>query len=233
MRRTVVPVIAAAALALGACSSNGDEPEPTVTQPTGTAPTTTSPQPTDTAPAETQDSEPELTTEEPDNGPTDETEEPAGAEFSTEEQRNPEYPSSVDTDGDLFATGVRAASHDGYERVVFDFEGTGTPGWSVRYVEEAIADESNQEVDLDGAFILMVSTSGVTPPITDGELDLDQMARGFYDAGQADLVQDVYVSGIFEGWSSALIGLDERAPFRVFTLTDPTRLVVDISTEND
>ena len=45
-------------------------------------------------------------------------------------------------------------------------------------------------------------------------------------------VQDVYASGVFEGWSGSLVGLDEQAPFRVFTLTEPTRLVVDVSTED-
>jgi hypothetical protein len=232
-----VPVVVAAALALGACSSDGDQPEPTATQPSDAAPTTAAPQPTDDAPVETSDSEPEPTPEEPeptpeapDDAPADEVGEPAGAEFSAEEQQNSEYPSSAGVDGPLFVTDVRVASHDGYERVVFDFEGNGTPGWRAEYVDDTITDEAPQGVDLDGDAILRISVSGTRYPTTDEGMAMYDEGEGHHDANQAERVQDVYATGVFEGWSSGLVGLDEQAPFRVFTLTDPTRLVVDVST---
>lgn len=231
MRRTVLPAVVAVALALGGCSSSGTEPEATAPQPTDAAPTTTAPQPTEkteTTPAATD--EPEPTAEEAEDAPADEAEEPVGAELSTEEQQSPEYPASVGVDGPLFPTSARVAHHDGFDRVVFDFEGTGTPGWMVRYVDEAVADDSGIEVDLDGDAILRIDASGLSTPATE-DFDVDQVASGFYDTGQADVVQDVYVSGVFEGWSGSLVGLDAQAPFRVFTLTEPTRLVVDVSTE--
>lgn len=230
MRRTVLPFVLAATLGLGACSSASTDPEPTATQPTDIAPTTTAPQPTETTTTEADASEPAPPAEEPADAPADEAGEPADAEFSAEDQQNPEYPSSVGTDGPLFPTGVRVASHDGYDRVVVDFEGTGTPGWMVRYVDEPVADDSGQEVDLDGDAILRIDASGLSTPATE-DFDVAQIASGHYDTGQADRVQDVYASGIFEGWSGSLVGLDEQAQFRVFTLTEPTRLVVDISTE--
>jgi hypothetical protein len=228
MRRTVLPTVVAAALALGACSSSGTDPEPTATQPTDTAPSITAPRPTETTPAATE--EPEPTAEEAEDAPADEAEESVGAEFSTEEQQSPENPASVGVDGPLFPTGARVAHHDGFDRVVFDFEGTGTPGWMVRYVDEPVADDSGIEVDLDGDAILRIDASGLSTPATE-DFDVDQVASGFYDSGQADVVQDVYASGVFEGWSGSLVGLDEQAPFRVFTLTEPTRLVVDVSTD--
>lgn len=228
MRRIVLPAVVAVALALGACSSDGAGAETAET--TDDAPTTTAPQPTETTPAATETAGPEPSTEVPDDAPTDEAEVPAGAELSTAEQQSPEYPAAVGTDGPLFPTGVRVASHDGYDRVVVDFEGTGTPGWLVRYVDEPVADDSGTEVDLDGDFILRIDASGLSTPAAD-EFDVGQIASGFYDTSQADVVDDVYVSGIFEGWSGSLIGLDEQAPFRVFTLTEPTRLVVDVSTD--
>jgi hypothetical protein len=227
MRRTVLPLVVAATLALGACSSASTDTEPTATQPSDAAPTTTEPQPTETT---TTEAEPAPPTEEPADAPADEAEEPADAEFSTEDQQNPEYPSSVGTDGPLFPTGARVSSHDGYDRVVVDFEGTGSPGWLVRYVEEPVADDSGMEVDLTGDVVLRIDASGLSTPATE-DFDVNQIASGHYDTSQADRVQDVYASGIFEGWSGSLVGLDETAPFRVFTLTEPTRLVVDISTE--
>lgn len=219
MRATVLPVVVAAALALGACSSSGTDPEPTATQPTDA--TTT--QATATTPAATEQPEAE-------DAPADEAEEPVDAQFSAEEQQSPEYPASVAVDGPLFPTGARVAHHDGFDRVVLDFEGTGTPGWSVRYVDEPVADDSGIEVDLAGDFILRIDASGLSTPTTE-DFDVDQVASGFYGTGQADVVQDVYASGVFEGWSGSLVGLDTQAPFRVFTLTEPTRLVVDVSTD--
>jgi hypothetical protein len=232
MRRTVLPAVVAAALALGGCSSSGTGPEATATQPTDAAPTTTAPQPTETTettPAPTEATEP--TAEEAEDAPADEAGEPEGAELSTEAQESPEHPASVGVDGPLFATGARVAHHDGFDRVVIDFDGAGTPGWRAEYVEEAVSDEVVGEVDLAGDAIIRVSVSGVSLPVTEGELDLSQMAEGHYDASQAEVVQDVFASGIFEGWSSTVVGLDAQAPFRVFTLTEPTRLVVDVSTE--
>ncbi|WP_442938839.1 AMIN-like domain-containing (lipo)protein [Nocardioides sp. AX2bis] len=45
-----------------------------------------------------------------------------------------------------------------------------------------------------------------------------------------DVVDGVYVAGTFEGFTQVLAGIDgDRAPFRVFTLTSPPRLVVDVA----
>ena len=39
----------------------------------------------------------------------------------------------------------------------------------------------------------------------------------------------MYVGGTFEGYTQVLAGIDgDPVPFRVFTLTDPSRLVVDV-----
>ena len=48
--------------------------------------------------------------------------------------------------------------------------------------------------------------------------------------GPAGAVAEVQVNGWFEGYTQVFAGVegDER-PFRVFTLTDPPRLVVDVT----
>ncbi|RHW27264.1 hypothetical protein D0Z08_08845 [Nocardioides immobilis] len=46
-------------------------------------------------------------------------------------------------------------------------------------------------------------------------------------------VDDVYVVGTFEGYTQVLDGIDGApAPFRVFALTNPSRLVVDVVDES-
>ena len=40
----------------------------------------------------------------------------------------------------------------------------------------------------------------------------------------------MYVAGTFEGYTQVLAGIEgDRVPFRVFALSDPSRLVVDVA----
>ena len=41
-------------------------------------------------------------------------------------------------------------------------------------------------------------------------------------------IQEVVSRFVFEGYSPAFVGVAEQRPFRVFTLQDPLRLVVDV-----
>jgi hypothetical protein len=121
-------------------------------------------------------------------------------------------------------TDVRAAAHPGFGRVVLEFSGTGRPGWTVNYVDRAVMDGSGEVVDLEGASVLDVYASGTTWPA-------DDYYRGpshVRPAGGGDLV-DVHVVGTFEGNTQVLAGFDgDHTPFRVFALTGPPRLVVDV-----
>ena len=78
---------------------------------------------------------------------------------------------------------------------------------------------------LGGDAFLDVYASGTTWP-----------AAGYYSGPQqfepenGRHVDDVYVAGTFEGYTQVLAGIEgDRVPFRVFTLSDPSRLVVDVA----
>lgn len=224
--RVVTAALAGGAL-LAACSNGGAEPTPAAptTTVSPTAAETTSPSPSPTASGDDgQDDDDDGSTA----APAQETDAPTdAADYSTDPQNDPDWPSAG---GELLPTGVRVGSHEGYERVVFDFEGTGTPGWRVEYVDEAVEDGRGEVVDVEGDFTLQVIATGVRYP--EGDDETGRVAQGSYDAEDADLVEEVHVTGIFEGQNQAFIGLDEEAPFRVFTLTEPARLVVDVRTTN-
>jgi hypothetical protein len=125
---------------------------------------------------------------------------------------------------DLVLSDVRVGEHEGYTRVVLDFTGTGSPGWTVDYVDEAVLDGSGDVVRLGGDAILDIYASGTTWPA-------DHYYSGpqrFEPEAGAD-VDEVYVAGTFEGYTQVLAGIDgDRVPFRVFALSDPPRLVVDV-----
>lgn len=126
---------------------------------------------------------------------------------------------------DLVLTDVRVRDHDGFDRIVLEFTGTGVPGWSVGWVDTARLDGSGEAVALGGDAVLDIYASGTTWP-ADGSYDGPQQ---FEPADGGD-VDDVYVGGTFEGYTQVLAGIDDtRSPFRVFALTDPPRLVVDVT----
>ncbi|NPD06609.1 hypothetical protein HN031_18190 [Nocardioides sp. zg-1308] len=128
---------------------------------------------------------------------------------------------------DLQLEDVRLGDHDGFDRVVLEFSGTGTPGWGVNHVERARAEGSGEAVALGGDRVLNVSASGTGLP-EEGSFEVPRRL------GPAGDIADVHVIGWFEGYTQVLVGLegDER-PFRVFGLADPPRLVVDVLDVSD
>ena len=129
----------------------------------------------------------------------------------------------------LVLTDVRVGAAEGVDRIVLEFSGTGTPGWVVNYVDEAVLDGSGDVVDLDGAAVLDIYATGTTAPAPDYYSGPKHLAP---QTGGA--VSDAYVAGTFEGYTQVLAGISsDRLPFRVFALRAPARLVVDVVDEED
>ncbi|MGB3256965.1 MAG: hypothetical protein WBG89_12170 [Ornithinimicrobium sp.] len=133
---------------------------------------------------------------------------------------------ATDGDGDLLSTTVRIGSYADFDRVVFDFEGQGTPGYRVSYVDSAVQDGSGATIDVDGDAILQVVMTGTRYPAED---EAYEGGPGTYSLDASEEVEQVRLSGTFEGTTQAFIGIDdEDTPFRAFILSEPARLVVDI-----
>lgn len=125
---------------------------------------------------------------------------------------------------DLVLRDVRVSDHARFDRVVLEFTGTGSPGWSVDYVDRAVLDGSGENVTLGGRAILDIYASGTTWP-----------APGYYsgpprlEPAPGGGIAELYVGGTFEGFTQVLAGIGGNpVPFRVFALSSPTRLVVDV-----
>lgn len=130
---------------------------------------------------------------------------------------------------DLVLRDLRVAEHDGFDRLVVQLDGTGTPGWQVEYVDKPRAEGSGETVDVRGDHALQVMISGVTLPEGDPPpWDHYEGPRHFVPEDGGD-VDDVDYLGWFEGYSQLFLGIDgDKAPFRVFTLDNPSRLVIDV-----
>ena len=133
----------------------------------------------------------------------------------------------VDAEG-LTVTDVRIGAHDGFDRVVLDVGGQGTPGWTVEYVDSATAEGTGHPIDLAGPAYLRVTLTGVSYPYESG---LEERARGAVSAPGTSAVTGAWFDGTFEGQALAYIGTSAEQPFRVYALSDPTRVVVEVATD--
>ncbi len=118
---------------------------------------------------------------------------------------------------------VAAASHPGYDRVVFTFANGLPRTRRAAYVPRLISDGEGAPVRLAGSAVLQVTMTGADAHDTAGR----PTAQGRLVPGLPNVVE-IAQSGDFEAVVGYGIGLARRQPFRMFTLTRPSRVVVDI-----
>jgi hypothetical protein len=121
---------------------------------------------------------------------------------------------------------VRVGAHDGFDRLAFELVGDGAPGYRIAYTDEPVGDASGLPVEVVGATALQVTLIGVAIP---GEEPGG--ATTFLDdvpGPDGGVILEVVNESLFEGYHTFFVGLDERLPFVVGRLDDPTRLVIDL-----
>ena len=121
---------------------------------------------------------------------------------------------------------VRAGRHPGFDRVVFEFRGGAVPQHRVTYVQQLTEDGSGKPVSVAGAADLEVVFHGANAHDDGGTPTVGP--RRFPTGLPA--VKEVAQTGDFEAVVGYGIGIDRRRPIKVSTLSNPSRLVVDVST---
>jgi hypothetical protein len=120
---------------------------------------------------------------------------------------------------------VRVGTHDGYDRVVFEFE-QGTPELTLDHAEPPFTqDGSGLPIEVDGSSFLGLVMRGGTKQTDAGTSSYDgstDIAPGF-----ATLVH-LIEGGDFERQSTWYLGLTGEACVRVLLLDGPPRLVIDV-----
>ena len=128
----------------------------------------------------------------------------------------------------LGLTGVRVAHHPGFDRVVFDLGGTGTPGWRVEYTTRPSYDGSGDPVRLQGTVYLQVFLRGMGFPDDIGIAPYGDSTTRLPGTGSRGIAE-IVPGGVFEGDQQAFIGLTgAKRPFRALALANPARVVVDV-----
>ena len=124
-------------------------------------------------------------------------------------------------------TSVRAARHEGYDRVVFQFSNT-LPGYDVRYIQRPVRqDASGRVVSVSGAYVVQIRMRNAL----DADLTKSGAPRTYtgptrFSPRTPEVVQLVRTGG-FEAVLTWAAGVHDRVDFRVITLKAPARLVID------
>lgn len=209
-RRALAASAAASLLLLGACAPGAPTNAP---QSAGASPSASSPVASATAsavPETTPMPEPGLDATKPIN---------ADNWMSSVEGLPPVR--SDDPTKALALTGIRAATHEGFTRVVLEFSGEGTPGvWSAAWADEAVEQGRGMPIQVEGEAVLDLVIDGT--PMTASE---NPYPSGMHTrAGDLDVVSD----GTFEDNTHVVIGAPAARQFQIGFLSDPVRMVIDI-----
>lgn len=127
-------------------------------------------------------------------------------------------------------TDVRVAGHEGFDRVVLEFEGEQVPSYRVSYVQPPLTeDASGRPVDVAGSAFLELRASPASAVDLSGEQP-EQTYDGpdRIEPPEGGVVTDLVSTGDVEANLAWTVGLADRVPFGVAALADPSRLVVDL-----
>lgn len=131
-----------------------------------------------------------------------------------------------------YVADVRVASHDGFDRVVFEFEDA-LPGYRVATTTRPVTEDgSGRTIEIEGDALLEVRFENAAMARIEGEKVVPVYEGPRRVTTEGELVQELVDAGDFEGIVTWVVGLDDDpAAVRVSTLTAPFRLVIDVATK--
>jgi hypothetical protein len=120
---------------------------------------------------------------------------------------------------------VRAASHEKFDRVVFEFNGDVLPGYHVEYVDRPVRKcGSGKVVPLAGDAWLLVTVSPSNAHTDEGEATVKDRERQL----NLEVIKELKIICDFEAEVSWVMSLSHPNRYRVLELSNPARLVVDV-----
>lgn len=124
---------------------------------------------------------------------------------------------------------LRANGQPEADRVVFEFDG-GLPGFNVHYVDPPITEDgSGKTITVQGEAYLEVRMESASGSDITGEQVREVYSGPDRVNGDTTNVTEVVRTGDFEGVLTWVIGVRHKAAFRISSLQDPTRLVIEVA----
>lgn len=206
--RTADLLLAAAAVSLGAaCRGAAGEPAQPIPHVTPIDTRASDPPPQDDEPPTPRPPKSDSTSEDTFEGTAGDTDKP-----------RPDAKLSVLRD-------VRAARHEHYDRVVFEFEGDGVPGYHIEYVDKPVRHcGSGHVVEIAGDGWLAVRMTPAAAHTEAGKPTIPFRERKV----ALGVIEEIERTCDFEGEVTWVLGVSSPNRYRVLELKGPSRLVVDV-----
>ncbi|AUX26543.1 hypothetical protein SOCEGT47_071130 [Sorangium cellulosum] len=120
---------------------------------------------------------------------------------------------------------VRAAGHEHYDRVVFEFEGDTLPGYHVEYIDRPVRQCGSGEVtEVAGDGWLAVRMTPAAAHTEAGRATIPFRERKL----ALGVIEELERTCDFEGEVTWVVGVSSPNRYRVLELTRPARLVIDV-----
>lgn len=120
---------------------------------------------------------------------------------------------------------VRTAGHDGYDRVVFEFEGAEMSGYHVEYIDKPVRQcGSGNVVDLKGDGWLEIRFYPANAHTEEGKPTVENREQ----SPNHKIIKELKLTCDFEAEVEWVLGVASPNKYRVLELKNPTRLAVDI-----
>lgn len=121
---------------------------------------------------------------------------------------------------------VRAARHQNFDRVVFEFEGDVVPGYRVEYLEKPAKDcGAGEVVTISGDRSLLIA---IQPAQAHSESGVSTISNRHQTPGYP-VIKEMKLICDFEAHLEWLMGVGWPSRYRVLELSSPARLVVDVT----
>ena len=201
----------AAALALSACNA---ETEPALDEPT-----TANETPVSSAPSSESSTSTEATTDVSPAAAQAAAAKPAAEGFTLEDTHiRSEQPA------EMMIEDVRAGAHDGFDRLVVELSGTGSPSIIAGYEADPRQQASGYEIRPAGNAFFTLLIQGVPLSMS---ADEEMVAKSDPSGVAAGNIVGVADGGVFEADAQYVVGLNAERPYKLTVLENPTRVVVD------
>lgn len=128
-------------------------------------------------------------------------------------------------DGQPTLTAARLGRHPDWDRLTLEWDSERLPGYHIEYIDRPVRQcGSGNGVELKGDNALSIRTESARAHDDRGHATVEQRTL---DQG-LPVIQEVKLICDFEGQVEWVLGIGPPNVFRVLTLTNPTRLVVDV-----
>lgn len=119
---------------------------------------------------------------------------------------------------------IRTARHEGWDRVVLEFEGA-VPGYEIEYVDRPVRRcGSGDATDLAGDGWLEIRVTPAHAHTEAGVATVERRERHFV----LPVLREMEMTCDFEAHVTVVLGVASPNPYRVTELSSPARLVVDV-----